>query len=163
MQMDLAPLTFLQNVVVLWERDRKNFSIQKITYNFASESYRGLAVSVDNGRHLIYAETNAPGPVFTRDELLPVDFSGKDVREILQIALGDSLGAFCASVPPGNDTLMFQLQNSERGPFWHITGFGKDNQGALTQVRLDIDSIAGKVLSRSLSRTPAPRSAQVSF
>ncbi len=152
MQSELAPGTYLRTVVVTWERDGFDFNIHKVTYHFASlAGGPGLALSMDNEKHLAYVETNAPVSGLSGDEL-PVDFSGKDVQEILQIALNGGLGGLYSSVAPGKENILFQLESTEKGTFWHILGIGADEQGAIVQVRMDIDASTGDVRNRTFNR-----------
>jgi hypothetical protein len=153
MQSELAPGTYLRAVVVVWERDGVDFNIHKVTYHFASlAGAAGLALSMDNQTHLAYVETNAAVGGDGLFDAQPVDFSGKDVQEILQIALSSGLGGFCSSVTPGQETILFQLESTEKGTFWHILGVGTDEQGAIVQLRMDIEAGTGEVRNRTYNR-----------
>jgi hypothetical protein len=149
MQSELAPASYLHSVVVTWDRDGQDFNIHKVSYHFASVGGGGLVLSMDNQKHLAYVETNTTSAGGGLDDMLPVDFSGKDVQEILQIALNSGLGNFCAIVPPGKENIMFQLESNDKGTFWHILGVGTDPQGAVVQLRMDIDATSGDVRNRA--------------
>jgi hypothetical protein len=161
MQSELAPATYLRSVVVIWDRDGQDFNIHKVTYHFASVTGfdaaalpggDGLALSMDNKKHLAYVETNAPRDSTDIFNSKPVDFSGKDVQEILQIALNSGLGNFCSIVPSGKENILFQLESNDKGTFWHILGVGTDQQGAVVQLRMDIDANSGDVRNRKLDQ-----------
>jgi hypothetical protein len=152
MQSELAPATYLRGVVVTWDRDGQDFNIHKITYQFASLGGPVLALSLDNAKHLAYVETNAPGSTTGIFDAQPVEFSGKDVQEILQIALNSGLGNFCSIVPPGKENILFQLESTGKGTFWHILGVGTDQQGSVVQLRMDIDATSGDVRNRKLDQ-----------
>jgi hypothetical protein len=152
MQAELSPASYLRSVVVIWDRDGQDFNIHKVSYHFASVGGGGLVLSMDNQKHLAYVETNTTSSGGGFDDMLPVDFSGKDVQEILQIALNSGLGNFCAIVPPGKENILFQLASNDKGTFWHIMGVGTDQQGAVVQLRMDVDATSGDVRNRKLDQ-----------
>jgi hypothetical protein len=157
-QSEAAPRTYLSRVLVVLHRDGQDFEVAKVIYGFNSLMRDGsaLQVTMDNTRMRAFIPTNSPGPAgrTVPPEAPPVLLSGKDVWDVLEIAKRNGLGEFCAIVPPGDETIFFQLEGSVEGSVWHITADGLNSQGPTAQLRMNIDAASGNVLSRHLQRLP---------
>src|SRR6516165_9105853 len=98
-QKTVAPGCFLGSVLVVWDREGLDFSVRKITYHFRPllADRHGASVSLDNKKHLAYAETNAPaGGFIGTTGTDAVNLSGKPLLEMLEIAKANGLGDYCS-------------------------------------------------------------------
>jgi hypothetical protein len=156
MQSSLAPGSHLKGVLVVWDRDRYDFEVRKVSYRFAFPGGGpGLAVTLDNSKHLAYVESNAPSAngIDIVDPTLPLELSTlKELQEIVQIAARGGLGDFCSLVTEKNENILFMLESTDNGPVWHVTADGWDQNGLVAQLRMDIDAVSGAVRKRNLTR-----------
>ena len=158
MQGSLAPGTYLTGVLVSYVRGDDGLEPRKLCYRFAPLGYnRFFIVTIDNEKHQVYAETNAPVSYgFMGDESGPLELSGKALPEILETALGSGLGQFCAAVPKGKEIILFQLESSANGSVWRVMANGWDDKGMQAQLRMNIDASSGAISDQSFKRSTLP-------
>jgi len=158
MQASLAPGTYLTGVLVSYARG-EDLEPRKLSYRFAPLGYnRFFVVTIDNEKHQIFAETNAPVSYgFMGDEAGPVELSGKPLPDILETALNNGLGQFCQAVPKGKEVILFQLENSSNGSVWRVMANGWDDKGMQAQLRMNIDASSASVSDQSFKLSSSPR------